>query len=73
MKNHNENYPYVSECCGATPRSNGDCDTSDFGICSECNDHCDYGYFDQYGTFFKTESEAAESDAVNERDLMRID
>ncbi len=33
----------VSTCCGASPRSNGDCDTSDFGICSECGDHCDYG------------------------------
>lgn len=31
-----------SDCCGAEPRSNGDCDTEDFGICSDCHDHCTY-------------------------------
>ena len=31
-----------SDCCGAAPRSNGDCDTSDFGICPDCHDHCEY-------------------------------
>ena len=31
-----------SDCCGAAPRSNGDCDTSDFGICPDCYDHCEY-------------------------------
>lgn len=32
----------LSDCCGAAPRGNGDCDTSDFGICSDCHDHCEY-------------------------------
>jgi hypothetical protein len=36
----------VSNCCGATPRGNGDCDTSDFGICPACGEHCDYIYLD---------------------------
>lgn len=31
-----------SSCCGAAPVSNGDSDTSDYGICSECGEHCDY-------------------------------
>lgn len=34
---------YVSSCCGAYPRGNGDSDTSDYGICSDCGDHCEYG------------------------------
>jgi len=33
----------VSDCCGAEPKSNGDCDTSDIGICSECGEYCSYG------------------------------
>lgn len=37
-----EGITFASNCCGAPPKSNGDCDTSDFGICSECGDHCDY-------------------------------
>lgn len=32
----------VSNCCGATPKGNGDNDTSDFNICPECWDHCEY-------------------------------
>lgn len=32
----------LSDCCGAEPRSNGDMDTKDIGICPECGDHCDY-------------------------------
>lgn len=32
----------VSNCCGARPVSNGDCDTEDFGICSDCLEHCEY-------------------------------
>ena len=32
----------VSDCCGASPLSNGDSDTSDIGICPECGDHCSY-------------------------------
>lgn len=32
----------LSDCCGAAPRGNGDCDTSDFGICSDCKEHCEY-------------------------------
>lgn len=32
----------VSDCCNASPRGNGDCDTSDFGICPECREHCEY-------------------------------
>jgi hypothetical protein len=68
-----EKYPYVSECCGAKPKSVGDADTSDFGICSECKQRTAYGYFDQHGTFFTNPSDAVENDAANERDLMRID
>ena len=34
---------HISDCCGVPPMSNGDCDTSDFGICSACKDHCEYG------------------------------
>lgn len=32
----------ISNCCGASPKSNGDCDTEDFGICPECREHCEY-------------------------------
>lgn len=32
----------VSNCCGARPRSNGYCDSSDLGICPECREHCEY-------------------------------
>lgn len=32
----------ISDCCGAEVYSNGDCDTSDFGICPECKEHCEY-------------------------------
>lgn len=32
----------VSDCCGAPPKGNGDCDTEDIGICSQCGDHCEY-------------------------------
>jgi hypothetical protein len=67
-----ENYPFVSECCGASPRSNGDCDTSDYGLCSECNDHCAYGYFDSDGNFFETEDAAVESDLINDRENMKL-
>lgn len=35
----------LSNCCGAAPRSNGDCDTEDIGICPECHDHCEYDEF----------------------------
>lgn len=27
----------VSDCCGAPPKGNGDCDTEDFGICPACS------------------------------------
>lgn len=37
----NNNIP-VSNCCGAPAVSNGDCDTQDFGICSDCGEHCEY-------------------------------
>ena len=33
----------ISDCCGAAPRGNGDCDTSDIGICSDCGEYCEYG------------------------------
>ena len=32
----------VSNCCGAYPVGNGDCDSSDLGFCPECKEHCDY-------------------------------
>lgn len=32
----------VSDCCGAEPRGNGDSDSSDIGICPDCQDHCEY-------------------------------
>jgi hypothetical protein len=32
----------VSDCCGASPRGNGDNDLSDYGICSECGEYCEY-------------------------------
>ena len=33
----------ASNCCGAAPRSfNGDCDSSDLGICPSCKEHCEY-------------------------------
>ena len=31
-----------STCCGARPKSNGDSDTQDLGICPDCLDMCDY-------------------------------
>ncbi len=32
----------VSDCCGAPPKGNGDNDMMDYGICSECGEHCEY-------------------------------
>ena len=32
----------VSNCCAALPRGNGDNDSKDYGLCSDCGDHCDY-------------------------------
>ena len=32
----------ISNCCGAYPKSNGDNDSSDYGICPECGEHCEY-------------------------------
>ncbi len=34
----------VSNCCGASPRMIGDgnCDTSEFGLCPACHEHCEY-------------------------------
>ena len=32
----------ISDCCGASPRGNGDNDLSDIGICSDCGEHCEY-------------------------------
>ena len=32
----------VSDCCGASPRGNGDNDSVDYGICSECGEHCEF-------------------------------
>jgi len=32
----------VSNCCGASNRSNGDNDFSEFGICPECGEHCEF-------------------------------
>lgn len=32
----------VSDCCGARPHSNGDSTTEDYGICSDCKEHCTY-------------------------------
>jgi len=41
-KNYLSEMDFVSDCCGVPPRGNGDCDTSDIGICPECGDHCEY-------------------------------
>jgi hypothetical protein len=32
----------VSDCCGASPRGNGDNDTVDIGICPDCGEYCEY-------------------------------
>lgn len=32
----------VSDCCGVPAYSNGDSDTEDYGICPQCNEHCEY-------------------------------
>lgn len=32
----------VSNCCGAYPKGNEDCDDEDRGICSRCREHCEY-------------------------------
>lgn len=39
----------VSNCCGASPKSNGDTDTMEFGICPDCKEHCEYVYYDEDG------------------------
>ena len=39
----------VSSCCGSSPRGNGDSDSSDYGICPDCGDHCEYGHYDENG------------------------
>lgn len=46
MKN---NYDLVSDCCGAAPKSNGDSDTMDIGVCSDCKCSCTYIKVDEYG------------------------
>ena len=40
----------VSDCCGAYPRGNGDCDSEDIGICPECHDHCNFEEEDDEAT-----------------------
>ena len=42
MSSYLSQMDFVSDCCGVPPRGNGDCDTSDIGICPECGDHCEY-------------------------------
>lgn len=37
----------LSDCCGVPPKSNGDSDTSDIGICPECGDFCEYHYYEE--------------------------
>jgi len=32
----------VSNCCGASNRSNGDNDYAEFNICPECGEHCEF-------------------------------
>jgi len=32
----------ISNCCGASNRNNGDVDFSEFGICPECGEHCEF-------------------------------
>jgi hypothetical protein len=32
----------LSDCCGADGYSNGDGSLADYGICSDCHDHCLY-------------------------------
>lgn len=38
----------ISNCCSSVPMSNGDFDSSDIGICSECFEHCDYEQETEY-------------------------
>lgn len=71
MKPKEREYEYVSNCCCAPPRGNGDRDSSDIGICAECGEHCEYGYFDDNGTMFSTEAKALQSDLDYERDLLK--
>ena len=56
---------YVSNCCGAAPRSyNNDCDSLDIGICPECHDHCEFVAYDENGN----EISAADIEAAKARD-----
>jgi hypothetical protein len=32
----------VSDCCGASPLSDGDCDSTDLGICPDCHEFCEF-------------------------------
>ena len=64
--NKETDYDYRSECCQALPKSNGDSDTSDIGICAECGDDTLYGYFNNAGEFFEKRKEAIESDNLNQ-------
>ena len=32
----------LSDCCGASIKGNGDNDSSDYGICPQCRDHCSF-------------------------------
>lgn len=36
------NNSLVSDCCGAAPKSNGDSDSVEMGICPSCNEPCEY-------------------------------
>jgi len=42
MDEVDDNDDVVSDCCGASPECNGDCDSTDFGICPCCHDHCEF-------------------------------
>jgi hypothetical protein len=36
------NNELLSDCCGASDESNGDGCLSDYGICPECREHCEF-------------------------------
>ena len=36
----------VTDCCGVPPRSNGDNDTEDMGVCPRCHEYCEYVFLE---------------------------
>jgi hypothetical protein len=70
MSSYLSQMDFVSDCCGVPPRGNGDSDTSDIGICSECGDHCEYVDMSEDDVTELTDDEKAELGSTAGEDVV---